>query len=191
MEAHFHLIQYLIDKMGYKTYVEIGVRKNGTKLSIDHINCTEKIGVDILNRGQKYVMTSDEFFNTIEPTQKYDIIFIDGDHEKTQLNCDIINALKHLNENGSIVVHDINPSEERLLVPRFCNNSWEAFAKLRSEREDLAMYAFDIEAVGVGVIRKGHQILYTNPIEYTWEYLNTHRKELLNVIDLDKFKTIV
>lgn len=191
MNTHFEVIQYLIDRFNYKSYLEIGVRQNGDKLSIEHIKCELKDGVDIANRGQKYQMTSNEFFKKTELTQKYDIIFIDGDHEKNQVYTDIINSLNHLNESGTIVCHDINPQNERLLAPRYCNNSWETFAKLRSEREDLEMYALAIEAPGVGVIRKGTQKIYNKPVEHTWEFLNNNRTELLNVVDTETFKKLL
>jgi hypothetical protein len=183
------VINYLIECYNYTSFLEIGVRQNGNKLSIDHINCSEKTGVDIENRGQKYVMSSDQFFDTIPLTQKYDIIFVDGDHEKNQVKRDIFNSLNHLNEHGLIVCHDINPLQERLLVPRYCNNAWEAWADLRSTNHDLEMYALNIDH-GPGIIRKGAQQLYTNHIEYTWEYLNMNRIQLLNEISVEEFKEI-
>jgi hypothetical protein len=191
MKTPFDLIQYLIDKFKYTSYLEIGVRQNENKLSIDHINCSEKTGVDIENRGQKYVMSSDQFFNTISLTQKYDIIFVDGDHEKNQVYKDILNSLNHLNENGFIVCHDINPLEEFLLAPRYCNNAWEAFAKLRSERTDLEMYSLTLEAPGVGIIRRGSQKIYDKKIIPNWEFLNSNRQELLNLIDINTLKILL
>jgi hypothetical protein len=134
-------------------------------------------------------MTSDEFFRTIDKSKTYDIIYVDGDHERTQVKRDILNSLNHLNENGLIVCHDINPLEEFLLIPRYCNNAWEAWADLRSTNHDLEMYALNIDH-GPGIIRKGAQQLYTDHIEYTWQYLNMNRKQLLNEISVEEFKEI-
>jgi predicted O-methyltransferase YrrM len=39
-------------------------------------------------------------------TKKFDIVFVDGLHIEEQSTKDIHNALKVLNENGTIVVHD-------------------------------------------------------------------------------------
>ena len=51
------------------------------------------------------------------------------------------------------------------------------------------MYALNID-LGPGIIRKGNQELYTDQIETTWNYLNSNRKQLLNEITVDEFKTI-
>ena len=50
-------------------------------------------------------MTSDEYFLKIKDTGiKFDIIFIDGLHLDYQVNLDLKNSLKHLSENGFIVI---------------------------------------------------------------------------------------
>jgi len=136
-----------------------------------------------------YTMTSDQFFEMIADDQMYDIIFVDGDHEKSQVLKDVENSLKHLNTGGTILCHDINPPEEFYLATRYCNNCWEAWAELRSTRSDLEMYALDID-LGPGIIRKGTQSIYTDKIESSWSYLDTNRKQLLNQINLDEFITI-
>lgn len=50
-------------------------------------------------------MTSDEFFKT---DQKFDFIYIDGDHRYTQAKKDIENALQHLNKGGIICGDDLD-----------------------------------------------------------------------------------
>lgn len=182
------IINYLVKIKGYSRFLEIGVRHNGNKMSIDHIECEYKDGVDIMPGRGNYTMTSDQFFKIIPDSQMYDIIFVDGDHEKTQVLKDIENSLKHLNEGGTILCHDINPPKEFYLASRYCNNCWEAWAELRSTRSDLEMYALNID-LGPGIIRVGTQETYKDKIEFSWEYLNTNRAQLLNEISLDEFKT--
>ena len=183
------VINYLIKKFEYTKFLEIGVRENNGILSINHINCEHKDGVDIMPGRCNYTMTSDKFFETIPETRMYDIIFVDGDHEKGQVLRDVENSLKHLNPNGVILCHDINPISEMHLQTRYCNNCWEAWAELRSTRSDLEMYALNID-LGPGIIRKGNQELYTDKIESSWNYLDANRKQLLNEITVDEFKTI-
>ena len=183
------VINYLIKKFEYTKFLEIGVRENNGILSINHINCEHKDGVDIMPGRCNYTMTSDKFFETIPETRMYDIIFVDGDHEKVQVLRDVENSLKHLNPNGVILCHDINPISEMHLQARYCNNCWEAWAELRSTRSDLEMYALNID-LGPGIIRKGNQELYTDKIESSWNYLDANRKQLLNEITVNEFKTI-
>tara|TARA_R100000388_G_C7232720_1_gene155738 strand:+ start:425 stop:1009 length:585 start_codon:yes stop_codon:yes gene_type:complete len=189
MKTSQDIINYLIEKNGYSKFLEIGVRENAGKLSIDHIKCEHRDGVDIVPGRCNYTMTSDQFFEMISPDQTYDIIYIDGDHEKTQVLKDVENSLKHLNPGGTILCHDVNPPEERWLAPRYCNNCWEAWAELRSTRSDLEMYALNVD-LGPGIIRRGEQNIYTDKIESSWSYLDKNRKQLLNEITVDEFKTI-
>jgi hypothetical protein len=189
MKLRFDIIQYLINTLGYTSYLELGCRlAENSKLSIDHIQCLHKDSVDINSNGNNYVMSTNKFFDTIDPSKKYDIIFIDADHEKSAVKNDILNALKHLNDFGCIVCHDINPKSEMYLAPRYCNNAWETWAELRSTNSEIEMYALDVDMTGV--IRKGSQTLYSKNIEYTWNYLDSNRTELLNVIDIETFKQI-
>ena len=46
------------------------------------------------------------------PDKRYDLIFIDGLHLEHQSDKDIVNALRHLNPGGAVVVHDCLPPDE-------------------------------------------------------------------------------
>ncbi len=190
MKNRFHIIQYLIDNLNYKRYLEIGTRyapESGNN-SLDSIKCDVRVGVDISNKSATYIMSSDDFFKMIPHDDRYDIIFIDGDHEKGQVYKDIMNSLDHLSENGIIVCHDINPTFERQLHPTKCGNAWETWALLRQSRPDLTMHALNIDMLGI--ISRGSQDIYTDDITYSWPYLNDNRDKLLNVISLEQFKQI-
>ena len=189
MKSSQDVINYLIKEFKYSRFLEIGVRMCWDKLSIDHIECEHKDGVDIVPGRCNYTMTSDNFFQTISSDQKYDIIYVDGDHEKSQVFKDINNSLKHLNEGGVVLCHDINPQTEKFLAPRYCNNCWEAWAELRCTRSDLEMYALNVD-LGPGIIRKGSQKLYASQVEHSWNYLDNNRKDLLNEVTVEEFKNI-
>lgn len=191
MNTRFDLIQYLINTYNFKSYLELGCRiAERNILSINYIQCEHKDSVDIRSNGNNYVMSTDSFFNGPGMYKKYDIIFVDADHEKDAVKKDILNSLERLNDNGCIICHDISPPTEAFLATRYCNNAWETWALLRSTRNDLEMYATLIDPVGIGIIRKGTQILYDKPIQYSWDYLCSNRNELLNIIDIDTFKSI-
>lgn len=173
------IINHFVKRYGYTRYLELGVRDKSS--TFDHIRCLDKTGVDIdPDCEPTYVMATDDFFEQIAGDQKWDIIFIDASHEKTQVEKDFNNSLRHLNENGTIVMDDINPFTAELLDPQYCHNAWEVFAKLRKEREDLDM--FGIESSFCGVVRRGKQRTHNLQIEPTFEFLDKHRQELINIL---------
>ena len=101
----FEIINKIIKKKKYKTYLEIGCQAdvNFSKIQID-----KRIGVDP-HDGGTHRMTSDVFFQN--NNDSFDIIFIDGLHEYDQVLRDIKNSVKFLNKDGIIVVHDCLPSK--------------------------------------------------------------------------------
>jgi hypothetical protein len=136
-------------------------------------------------------MTSDDFFNMIDSSIKYDIIFIDGLHHNEQVYRDILNSLEHLNENGTIVCHDMNPpfevcQRQDSIVGCWNGDCWKAFAKLRCERKDLEMFVMDTDW-GLGIIRNGNQELISIPSDIDYWYFSENRKEILNLISVEDF----
>jgi predicted O-methyltransferase YrrM len=181
------MINSIIQQKQYKKYLEIGVRRG---YNIRGVICEHKDGVDPFPKrcSVEYEMTSDKFFDTISKEQMYDIIFIDGMHEKNQFLRDVINSLKHLTVGGTIVAHDCNPKTKALALKGRCYNIWTAIVELR-ERTDLSVCVVDIDH-GHGIIRRGRQAAFKLPknFETTFEYLAKNRKELLNLITLEEFE---
>jgi len=190
MKTRTDLINYFIQKFNYKTYLEIGLAKGN---NFNNINCLNKEAIDpnsfyferSINQGTLHATTSDEFFKKINLEKKWDIIFVDGFHEKKQVKRDIENSLLHLNENGIVVCHDVNPREESLLAKNLCWNAWEVFAELRCTRDDLEMYSVEFDHVGF--IKFGKQTLFDiSKLEYTWSFLNSNRKELMKELTIEE-----
>ena len=122
---------------------------------------------------------------------KFDIIFIDGLHHADQVYQDILNALEHLNDDGTILCHDMNPwSKDVQKVPRqtgqWTGDCWKAFVRLRSERSDLDMFVITADT-GLGVIRNGNQKKLNVDCDLTWDNLGLHRSEWLNLISVEEF----
>jgi hypothetical protein len=196
VKSRYHLINHLIEINGFKKYLEIGVF-NGE--NIKNICIEHKDGVDPGAEGGvsefvNYQMTSDDFFSTLNPYFKYDIIFIDGLHHSDQVDKDIQNSLRHLNDGGFILLHDCNPPEEFLqIVPRqsglWNGDVWKSIAKLRCTEPNLEISVVDTDW-GIGVITKGIQQTYNKtPLNQCleWNYFNDNREELLNIISVDDF----
>lgn len=184
------IIQTLINSIGAKSYLEIGI-SNGANFK--KIVCENKVCVDPepLSKAD-YVLTSDEFFKHNDKT--FDVIFIDGLHHADQVYRDIINSLHVLREGGYIVCHDMNPQkEEHQIIPfrggTWNGDCWKAFASLRRDRSDLEMFTVDTD-YGCGIIRKGTQ----EPLdinagdELTYADFDKNRKEWLNLISPEEFE---
>ena len=145
------LIQFLINKYDYSTYLEIGCDKNQ---SFSKIKISHKVGVDPISGGT-IRKTSDEFFKSNK--EKFDIIFIDGLHHYEQVIVDINNALSVLNDNGHILVHDCLPRTiAHQAIPRYRGSwngdVWKSIVELRTKKY-LDVFTCEID-FGVGIIQK-------------------------------------
>lgn len=182
---HTEIINAIVKKYGYTSYLEIGVQHG---VNLKAINCSRKVGVDpdVKSKATDF-MTSDAFFSV--NTEKFDCIFIDGLHEADQVERDILNALECLTENGTIVVHDCNPSTEIMQrVPRevreWTGDGWKAWVNLRYTGRTRFVIDNDY---GIGIIRMERLPIevITEPI--TWENFSKNKKEWLNLISVEDF----
>tara|TARA_R110002126_G_scaffold290225_1_gene446720 strand:- start:5460 stop:6053 length:594 start_codon:yes stop_codon:yes gene_type:complete len=188
------IINSLIKKYGYKTYLEIGVNTpaqpgyNWVGVEID-----TKHGVDP-NVDTTYRMESDEFFNN-HITQKYDIIFIDGLHLFEQVYKDITNSIENLNEGGIIVVHDCNPiteiTQRRIRASdAWHGDVWKSIVKLRVENPKIDVCTVNTDE-GCAILKKGEQKLLEVDGDvdvYNYIFLEKNRVNALNLISVDEFK---
>jgi len=195
----FNEFNKVIAARHYTKYLEIGVSNGST---FYNIVCQTTIGVDPYNKDMLYPMKSDEFFEIISSDETFDLIFIDGDHECTQVLRDIDNSIKHLSETGIIFIHDTKPHTElmqRSPMPdstELCSRGlwtgdvWKAIAKFRSMRSDFSVKTLDIE-LGLTILERGHNELITIPSddELTYEYFIEHTNYLLNLISYQEFFT--
>jgi hypothetical protein len=179
------IINHFIRKYNYKSYLEVGTgTSHGT---FPYIQIEYKEGIDILENEHstdEYKLlriNSNKYFNNLK--RNFDIIHIDADHEKKQVMRDILNSLSHLSNNGTIVCHDVEPMCPTDLGYNVCHNAWEAFAEFRSIRKDLYMYV--IKNSNCGIIQRGHQELWKDKIEPTWQYYNTHKTALMNIVEYE------
>lgn len=107
------IINRLVDKFNYKSYLEIGI---GQGTNFEEINCEYKECCDphpfddcVCMDKVTYRMTSDEMFEIMDYNKKFDIIFIDGLHSAEQVLRDLWNSFNHITEHGSILIHDSLP----------------------------------------------------------------------------------
>lgn len=131
--TRYDIIQKFINDRNYKTFLEIGTFNGET---FNHVKIDHKESIDSDPKcNATHIMTSDEYFKNSK--DKFDIIFIDGLHEHSQVYRDICNALEHLNPRGVIVMHDCMPKNEKM---QLCDNkshqneewtgdTWKAYYK--------------------------------------------------------------
>jgi len=177
------LINFLIQKHNYKSYLEIGVQYGE---NFKNINAETKIGVDPME--SEYIthnMTSDEFFANNK--EKFDIIFIDGLHEYLQVVKDIKNSLSSLNTNGIILVHDCLPkTKKEQKVPRvqgyWTGDGWKAVFDIMST-PNVNVSIVNTET-GIAIIKKGeNNNKIDKPDYYDYEYF-INNKHKLNIVTL-------
>ena len=189
IKARYDIINALIKKHNYKSFLEIGYLNGDTH---NKVECEYKDSVDINPKsGAKYITSSDYFFMTNK--RDYDIVFIDGLHLSEQVDKDIENSLKHLTPGGTIVLHDCNPETESMQIRNdhggpWTGDVWKSIFKHRFNL-DLEVYVINTD-YGCGVIKKGSQIppsIEYNDSSLTWDTLAFNKKEMLNLISIEEF----
>ncbi len=208
---HTDIINYLVSKKDDPNYLEIGV--NDPRYNFNLINASQKHsvdpGVEFKQNPVDFQLTSDEFFaklskgEILNPEIRFDLIFIDGLHLAHQADRDIANALKFIQDDGFIVIHDCNPATEWHAREFFQYNftpagkawngtTWKAFMKWRY---DSSVFSCCIDSDwGVGIISKsipiGKSIENTNPF-YEFRVFEENRKEYLNLVTFEEFEHLV
>ncbi|MEI6095766.1 MAG: class I SAM-dependent methyltransferase [Gammaproteobacteria bacterium] len=112
------LIQRLIDATKAKTYLEVGVEKGATFFEI---KAEKKFAVDPHFRfdpsdresetERYFQMTSDDFWNSINPQLMFDVVFLDGLHTFEQTYRDFCAVLAHTTSSSVIIIDDIFPTD--------------------------------------------------------------------------------
>lgn len=208
----YDVINYLLSSFSRDTnYLEIGVRN--PENNFDKINSKNKYSVDpgleFKLNPVDFKLTSDVFFHELDKGKilnkeiKFDVIFIDGLHTAEQVDRDIINAIRYIQNDGFIVLHDCNPPTEwharethkYEISPAMQNwngTTWKAFVKFRN-RSDLFTCCIDTDW-GIGVISLKTQFGEKNPIQnpfYEYHVFSEKREESLNLISFEEFKKFI
>jgi hypothetical protein len=128
----------IIKDVGYFSYLELGVSSGDCCWKL--VESKNKTGVDSnpnLNIPGVICSTTDDFFKTLNEDVKFDLIFIDAYHEKNQVFRDFSNSIKHLTENGIVILHDIYPlSESNTSIETSNGNVYEFWIELVDNYEE-------------------------------------------------------
>jgi hypothetical protein len=193
----YDLINYLIKKFNYKTYLEIGV-DGGDCFS--NVTCDHKTSVDPAEGAYSharptYKTTSDVFFTY--NTNKFDIIYIDGLHHSEQVDKDIENSIRCLSENGVVVLHDSNPETELCQrVPResdyWLGDVWKSVVKYRSKNSNPGCKVLRLmpNEEDMAIIKNTVTSDFTLdlPNELTYDWLVENREKAVGlIVDVEEF----
>ena len=191
--SRFEIIQKIINKNKYESYLEIGCDKN---VNFSKIEAKEKIGVDPISGGT-IRMTSDDFFKT--NTKKIDFVFIDGLHIYEQVRKDIINSVKFLNSNGIIILHDCLPTKIwNQIVPRIYTgwngDVWKAIVEARTMK-NIDTYTCKADH-GLGIIlkRPNRNLLTINTGNFKklkFKDYYTNHKSYMNLIEVSDIARVL
>lgn len=218
------IINHLIKENNYKTYLEIGYYKGWSfdrveckqKTAVDPNPCKTPDQETSMTYGKDWKhldyneegfiektqsiwkMTSDDFFAIKDQYENvrhtYDIIFIDGLHESTQVDRDIENSLKYLSPGGVIVMHDMSPPRELHTTTGDEHGNWngdcyKSLIRLQ-HLQGIDFCTIDSDW-GVAVIRPNPEIkwipYHAKMYDGTWDYFDKYRKELLNLISPEEW----
>lgn len=138
-DTHWHarIIAGIALSQNQPRYLEIGIATGETFREVAPY-CSQSIGVDVDVNSQKYVLpssnfflgSSDDFFRQYRG-DKFDLIFIDGEHTYETALKDYINSVNFLNNNGIIVLHDTCPRSKEDENPAVCGDVFKVKAHLR------------------------------------------------------------
>lgn len=187
-----NVINLIIDALKYERYLEIGLRTGDT---FDKINCAVKQSVDPVANGEHvptFLMTSNEFFN--QNTEKYDLIFIDGDHNYKQVKWDVQHALDIISEGGCIVLHDTNPPSERFTLQDRSFTAYKVLPWIASSELPISVYTLTLatdEAGGISILFKGEKntkLPDNRPKDiFDYQFFDKNRQVIANLVSEDQF----
>lgn len=190
--SRYEIIQETINRKNYKSYLEIGCDKNElfSKIVIE-----KKIGVDPASGGT-IRDTSDNFFK--KNNVQFDIIFIDGFHEYSQVKKDINNSLLFLNNNGVIFLHDCMPMKFlNQAVPRakglWNGDVWKNIVESRTKYYLDTYVIYADQGIGMILKRPNKKILNLKVDNFKRlkfrDYFYNY-KDYLNIVFKDDLKNI-
>jgi hypothetical protein len=108
------------------SYLELGIRDNK---NFEKINCKELFSVDINGRAM-FTGTTDDYFAQLTD-QKFDIIFIDANHDAEYVVRDFNNSIKRCQQ--WVLIHDMIPPSVKYTASKFCSDSFRVLHHLLSQ----------------------------------------------------------
>lgn len=191
--SRIEIIQTIIDKKKYSSYLEIGTYQDEV---FSKIKCSHKIGVDPFSGGNRR-MTSDDFF--IQNEEKFDCIFIDGLHHYNQVKKDLKNSISCLNEKGIILIHDCLPKNlSAQAVPRterdWNGDVWKSVVEQRTKHNTDCYTIYADHGIGVVLKRENKNLLDLNNENFEklkFQLFYSEHKKIMNILNINDFMKVL
>jgi len=102
-----------------------------------------------------FLGTTDDFFLCLGPTiyqhERFDLIFIDANHQKEFVKNDFLNSYERLASNGLIIIHDTYPPNKEHTKPELCGDGWKFVHNEIRGRYELVILPFYF---GLTIVRR-------------------------------------
>lgn len=118
---HWFFLATVFRSQKYTSLLEIGVAHS--RLA-DLAGPVQYVGVDLASFPRvTHRMASSEFWAQCH--DKFDLIFIDGDHRYPTARDDVLQAMRHLQLKGLIACHDTAPRSKQFTTRNHCADSYK------------------------------------------------------------------
>ena len=153
-------ISNLVHSCNYTSYLELGVDDGKNITSVANFTKSKCFGVDVVSPGNTdnftfYKMTTDEFFES--NTQTFDVIFVDACHNIDFVIRDLENAIKVLNKNGTILLHDVDPISIDFIDNEgfnYSSNAYKIVDYIYVNRKDLNITILPVDEAGIAIVNR-------------------------------------
>lgn len=162
---HIQIIKAIADglmKAGFlNSYLEIGI-KTGSCFNIIAPLAKKAYAVDILNCYKRIKQNknliwfhgeSGAFLKNHNPKKKFDLVFIDGNHEHKGSLEDFSLVLPLVRDNGIILLHDTYPPTKEYTSKSYCFDTYKTADFIRKNYKDVEIVTLPFY-YGISVVRK-------------------------------------
>jgi len=189
-----NIINDLIVKLNFENYLELGIR---TKETFNSVICKNRMSVDCENKWEPtYCYTIDDFFKLldggfldIDKNYKWDLIFIDACHKAEYVYRDTLNSVRHLNDKGILVLHDVFPVKWEFTIEDDQNGTaWKVVPYILKYHPELNVCVIPERNGGCGIVTKNLGKLRENCLDkdfnvfYDFYLMDVNRKKSQNII---------